>query len=139
MACVGFTKIFNNKFFVFNVKQKFVINVLLSSIKIIRQNRYSWFKSKLKTTSKIWTKFWVMLKIESNNKINSWPFKNLRTSSIKKKNNFLIKSKILLANKLEKFKNLEKTQKMIWNCYSNKNKKKAKKWYKNVILKVSKN
>lgn len=47
MVCVGFIKIFNNKYSVYNVKQKFVISVHLNNIKIIGVFKFNKLKNKL--------------------------------------------------------------------------------------------
>lgn len=52
MECVGFIKMFNNKFFVFNVKLKFVINVHLNNIKTIEVFKFNKQKKKLKIMKK---------------------------------------------------------------------------------------
>lgn len=46
MECVGYIKIFNNKYFAYSVRQKYVISVHLNNIKIIEVNKYSKYKVK---------------------------------------------------------------------------------------------
>lgn len=41
MVCAGYIKIYNNKYFVFNVKPRYAINVLLNNTKIIEVNKYN--------------------------------------------------------------------------------------------------
>ena len=53
MACVGYIKIYNNKYFAFNVRPKFVTNVLLNNTKITEVNRYNRQKVKLVNVKKI--------------------------------------------------------------------------------------